>query len=128
MVEYTDAAGNTFELPKLTTKLMAEMSKVVNSSDIVETVKAKYNFVKSCLPADYLDQVLDGKKVDDIDLVELAKVYSAISNAYSAPMFEANTNATIEQVGKLKEAVDTVNSMANITAANKANRQVFKLS
>lgn len=127
MVEYTDAAGNTFELPKLTTKLMAEMGKVVNSSDIVETVKAKYNFVKSCLPSDYLAQVLDGKKVDDIDLVELAKVYSAISNAYSAPMFEANTNATIEQVGKLKEAVDTVNSMANITAANKANRQVFKL-
>lgn len=126
MVEYTDNQGVTFELPKLTTKLMAEMSKVTQSGDIVETVKAKYGFVKLCLPAEYLKERLDGSKIDDIDLVELAKVYSEVANAYSAPMFDANTQGVTEQLDRIKPMVDVAQSMANVAAANKNTRQVFK--
>lgn len=126
MVEYTDNQDVTFELPKLTTKLMAEMSKVTQSGDIVETVKAKYAFVKLCLPAEYLKERLDGSKIDDIDLVELAKVYSDVANAYSDPMFEANTQGVNEQLDRIKPMVDVAQSMANVAAANKATRQVFK--
>lgn len=126
MVEYTDGQGITFELPKLTTKLMAEMSKVTQSGDIVETVKAKYGFVKLCLPAEYLKERLDGSKIDDIDLVELAKVYSDVANAYSAPMFDANTQGVNEQLDRIKPMVDVAQSMASVAAANKNTRQVFK--
>lgn len=126
MVEYTDGQGITFELPKLTTKLIAEMSKVTQSGDIVETVKAKYAFVKLCLPAEYLKERLDGSKIDDIDVVELAKVYSDVADAYSEPMFNANTQGVTEQLDRIKPMVDVAQSMANVAAANKATRQVFK--
>lgn len=129
MIEYSDAQGQTFELPKMTMKLSVDMDKVAAASAGAERFKAEYEFVKKALPKEYVDARLDGKKIDDIDLVALSVLYSEIDSAYAKPMLEARmagANAQIEQLQPMLNAASSVAGIANINRKN--SRQVFRMS
>lgn len=129
MIEYSDNQGQTFELPKMTLKLSAEMDRVAAAAAGAERFKAEYEFVKKALPKEYVDARLEGKKIDDIDLVALAVLYSELDTAYAKPVLEARMSGANAQIEQMKPMLDAASSVAEISGANrKANRQVFRMS
>lgn len=124
MTTYTDDAGNTLDLPKLTLKLSEEMDAVPNQATHREIAKAMYTFVCKVLPADYLKERLDGSSLDDIDIVELRRVYEGIDGAYTDAMDTGRMQEITDRVESMKpmlEAMEKVVSMSNQT-----QRQGFK--
>lgn len=126
MVEYTDSQGQAFELPKMTMKLSAEMDKVSAAQGSTERFKAEYEFVKKALPKEYVDVRLDGKRIDDVDLVALSVLYSEINDTYSRPVIEAQMSSANAQVEQMKPMLDAASSVASIT--KKQSRQVFRMA
>jgi len=109
--------NKTIELPKLTMKLSKMQEGVEHAEKTSDVIwKKAYDYVKVFIPKADLDVVLDGKNIDEIDLVELNNVYTDIvtiyKNALEAPKMEATRNKIDEMSG----AVDTISKVA--TAAN----------
>lgn len=126
MVEYTDSQGQAFELPKMTLKLSAEMDKVAAAQGGTERFKAEYEFVKKVLPKEYVDARLDGKRMEDVDLVELSVMYNELNTSYAKPVLEAQMSGANAQIEQMKPMLDAASSVASI--AKKPNRQVFRMS
>lgn len=126
MVEYTDSQGQAFELPKMTLKLSAEMDKVSAAQGSTERFKAEYEFVKKALPKEYVDARLDGKRMEDVDLVELSVLYNELNTSYTKPVLEAQMSGANAQIEQMKPMLDAASSVASIT--KKPNRQVFRMS
>ena len=122
MITYSDKDGLDFELPKMTLKLSAEMDKVTQTQTATERFRAEYEFLKKIMPSDYLSQRLEGKKMDEVDLVELSVLYHEIAAAYSKPVIEAQAAAIAAQAEPVKPTLDMIASAASI--AN--SRQIFR--
>lgn len=123
MTAYTDQAGNTLELPKLTLKLSEEMEAVPNQPTMREVAKAMYAFVSKVLPKDYLAGALDGSKLDDVDLVKLRNAYDGINAAYTDALDTGRMqelSERIEAMSPMLEAMEKVVTMSN------QSRQGFK--
>lgn len=126
MVEYTDLQGQAFELPKMTLKLSAEMDKVAAAQGGTERFKAEYEFVKKVLPKEYVDARLDGKRIEDVDLVELSVMYNELNTSYAKPVLEAQMSGANAQIEQMKPMLDAASSVASI--AKKPNRQAFRMA
>lgn len=106
-----------FELPKWTMKF-AKMQDDVEKEKTNELIyKKAYAFVKAMIPKADLDIILDGKSIDDIDLVKLNSVYINIATIYKNALEAPKMDATTDRIDKMQGAVDMVSKVAD--AANK---------
>lgn len=125
MTTYRDNACNEFELPKLTMNLAGEMEAVPAQSGFDATVKAMYSFVQKVLPADYLKEVLDGSKIDDIDIVELRGVYDRINGAYTTALEAGSLQSMTDKLESVAPMLETLEKVTNVDRQINS-RQGFK--
>lgn len=123
MTTYTDQAGNTLELPKLTLKLSEEMEAVPNQPTHREVAKAMYAFVSKVLPKDYLAGALDGSKLEDVDLVKLRNAYDGISAAYTDALDTSKMQDLTERIEAMTPMLD---AMEKVVSMSSQTRQGFK--
>lgn len=121
MVEYKDAEGNAFELPKMTVGVSESLAKACDGTTIRAQAKGMLDFVSSVLPKEYVDERVGGSKLEDIDLVELRTLYDGIDNAYSEALNSARIARVKEQ---LEEATPVIDAMDKVTSVQ--TRQGFK--
>lgn len=113
-VTYRDANGSVIELPKLTLALSDRMDEIQ-----AETVNAKryalqLDFLRDVLGSEYVEAELDGTGVDDVDLVSLNILYTAIVNAYTLPVQQAQLEAARKQLQQVQPMLASVDQMARM--------------
>lgn len=111
-VTYRDANGSVIELPKLTLAMSDRMDEIQ-----AETVNAKryalqLDFLRDVLGSEYVEAELDGTGVDDVDLVSLNILYTAIVNAYTLPVQQAQLEAARKQLQQVQPMLASVDQMA----------------
>lgn len=127
MTVYRDTEGNSFEMPKLTVKLAEEMENVPTGKSFTAISKAMYEFVKKILPDDYLNETLQGDKLDDLDIVALRNVYDNINNAYTDALHAgtyANINKQLEEVAPMLDSVDKMMAIQKQTPSRQGFNRV----
>lgn len=127
MATYYDD-GQTFELPAMDMKLWDKVEAVDAAEPGRPTFKAMHDFVKACLPEEYLEAKLGGKSLDKIDLNKLNICAFAVSYAYNREVNDAKSEVTEEMVEQLKDMADSVNAITSATNAMKRenSRQAFR--
>ena len=129
-VTYRDANGSVIELPKLTLALSDRMDEVQ-----AETVNAKryalqLDFLNDVLGSEYVEAELDGTSVEDVDLVSLNILYTAIVNAYTLPVQQAQLEAARKQLQQVQPMLQSVDQMARMQQLANGNaprsRQGFR--
>lgn len=124
MQTFTDENGNSFELPKLTLALQEKNNAAKGNTDFKALVKARYDFLKSVLPSEYLNERLNGKAEASIDIIELSKLYMLVDNAYWGEERQTQVEVATAQMEQVKDLVNAANSMAKITNRQGFNRVV----
>lgn len=127
MATYYDE-GQEFELPAMDMKLWEKIEAVDAAEPGRATFKAMHDFVKACLPDEYLEAKLGGKSVDKIDLNKLNVCAFSVRSAYNREVNEAKAEVTSDMLEQLKEMAA---SMKTITDASRAikednSRQSFR--
>lgn len=120
--------GQTFDLPSLDMKMWERLEAIDAAEPGRATFKAMHDFVKACLPDDYLESKLGGKSIDKIDLNRLNICAFAVKAAYNREVNEAKTEINAESMEQLR---DISESLKGITEASKemrtsSSRQAFK--
>lgn len=121
MVEYKDAYGNVFELPKMTVSLSESLEKACEGTTIRAQANGMWRFVNSVLPKEYVEEKVGGSNLDDIDLVELRALYDGIDNAYRLAL---NSGRMAQVKEQLQEARPVIEAMDKVTTVQ--TRQGFK--
>lgn len=102
-----------FELPKLDMKLWGKIEAIDNAEAGKPKFRAMYDFVKSCLPAEYVERKLDGKTLDTIDLNSLSICAMAIRSAYNREVADARDESSAEDIEKIKEMSDAIKGIVD---------------
>lgn len=125
MTIYRDSYGNEIELPKYTIALKEKFEKLSEIEAVSkETLKARYELMKSILSPDYVSEVLDGTTFDEIDVIELDKLFFGVKNAYEVPLQKDQLDSAISQ---LEEIMPLLEKYERIVAnsGSKPTRQGF---
>lgn len=122
-MEYVDAAGNAFELPKYTLALNEKITSASTGND-AETFKKRYEILKEVLPAEYLNEALDGATVSEIDLVMLNRIFADVKNAYEMPVVREQIQSVTEMLQQMTPALDKIKAIQD-NGGGKPNRQGF---
>lgn len=107
-MRYTDAKGNSVELPKLTLALSDKMDAVSATRNNSERYRLQWEFVREVCGDEFAEKALDGFDLLDVDLVALNVVYIGIVNAYSAPALKAQSERIKEQLRDIKPLVSAI--------------------
>lgn len=105
-MDYQDGYGNAFELPKLTVALSEEFQAAL-SGTVRESSAAKLALCMRCLPAGYVEEELDGRTVETVDVAKLNALFHALKAAYDAPaaaIAMESAKSQLEAVAPLLEA------------------------
>lgn len=124
MTVYTNELGQEFELPKLTIKLADEMEDVPNKKGFKETAKAMYDFIKKLLPKDYLKGYLDGDNLDNIDIVNLRKLYDGVNAAYTDALGDGQMQNMVEKLEDMAPMLESLEKLVDLNEKASA-RQGF---
>ena len=133
-VTYRDRHGNAIELPKLTLALSDRMDEIQAEASNALRYEKQLSFLKDVLEPSYVDEELDGTTVEDVDLVMLNILYTAIVNAYTLPVQQAQLDAARKQLQQVQPMLQSVDQMAkmqqlangNVLQSAARSRQGFK--
>jgi len=124
---YRTDDGQEFELPTMTPKLRAKQDRVTMAATSTEREKAQLEFVRECLPKDYVDSAI-GKRYDETNLVALGIAFVGINDAYSKPLRDAQAAAFSGQLDSMQPVMDIIDTASKISQANSSGtRQAFKV-
>lgn len=124
MVIFKDNDGSKFELPKLTLDISDQMDEVQEAAGNRERYSKQLTLLQNVLPAEYLEEKLDGTTVSEVDLTQLNCLYIGVIQAYSAPVTEAQNRMLSEQMKQIKPAVEAARSINGVIKSG-AGRQGF---
>lgn len=129
MAEFFDYNGNTFELPNLTLEQKEKLEAANKApSDTRAGIETKYNFVKTMLPEEYLEDVLGGDNVSAIDVQVLQLILADIDAAYNLPLIEAQMKKIATMMEPLKGVTENLEALSVMTNGNREmRRKGFKL-
>ena len=113
--------GNVYELPKWTLKLAKMQDEVEKETTNEMLYKKSYEFVKVVIPKSPLEEILDGKTIETVDLIELNNLYKEICGKYIDALQETSLERTATKLDRLSGIVDTVEKIAN--ANEKMNKK-----
>ena len=129
-VTYRDRHGNAIELPKLTLALSDRMDEIQAEVSNSARCELQLDFLKTVLEPSYVDDELDGTTVEDVDLVMLNILYTAVVNAYTLPVQQAQMEAAKKQIQQVQPMMGTINSIAQMQQLASGNltrnRQGFR--
>ena len=129
-VTYRDRHGNAIELPKLTLAMSDRMDEIQDEVSNSARYELQLDFLKTVLEPSYVDDELDGTTVDDVDLVMLNILYTAVVNAYTLPVQQAQMEAAKKQLQQVQPMMGTINSIAQMQQLDSGNltrnRQGFR--
>ena len=129
-VTYRDRHGNAIELPKLTLAMSDRMDEIQDEVSNSARYELQLDFLKTVLEPSYVDDELDGTTVDDVDLVMLNILYTAVVNAYTLPVQQAQMEAAKKQIQQVQPMMGTINSIAQMQQLDSGNltrnRQGFR--
>lgn len=109
-----------FTLPKKTLKLAKMIDSAYGAGTSEESYKKQYAFVREVLGADATKELLDGDKVEDIDLVLLSIAFVRIERAYTQPVGdERNREDDREVMEKMDKIVSVGNAIEKISKTGK---------
>jgi len=75
--------GESFDLPKKTMAVAQIIDAAHKAKTSAESYKNQYKLVTMCLPADKAAEFMDGKTLNEIDLVTLSVLFNGIEDAYA---------------------------------------------
>lgn len=113
-VTYRDRHGNAIELPKLTLSLSDRMDEIQAEQANAVRYEMQLSFLKDVLEPSYVDAELDGTSVEDVDLVMLNILYTAVVNAYTLPVQQAQLEAARKQLQQVQPMLASVDQMAKM--------------
>lgn len=113
-VTYRDRHGNAIELPKLTLALSDRMDEIQAEASNALRYEKQLSFLKDVLEPSYVDEELDGTTVEDVDLVMLNILYTAVVNAYTLPVQQAQLDAARKQLQQVQPMLQSVDQMAKM--------------
>ena len=129
-VTYRDRHGNAIELPKLTLAMSDRMDEIQDEVSNSARYELQLDFLKTVLEPSYVDDELDGTTVEDVDLVMLNILYTAVVNAYTLPVQQAQMEAAKKQLQQVQPMMGTINSIAQMQQLDSGNltrnRQGFR--
>ena len=129
-VTYRDRHGNAIELPKLTLSLSDRMDEIQAEQANAVRYEMQLSFLKDVLEPSYVDAELDGTSVEDVDLVMLNILYTAVVNAYTLPVQQAQLEAARKQLQQVQPMLASVDQMARMQQLANGNaprsRQGFR--
>ncbi|MGO5053646.1 hypothetical protein ACTQ6A_14260 [Lachnospiraceae bacterium LCP25S3_G4] len=115
--------GESFDLPRKTLKVAAEMDNVRKADSVSQTAsyRAQYKFVTEILGKENAEKILDAEKLEDVDLSTLSIVYLGIENAYIKRVEDYRKEQTAEklQIPGLDKAIDLAKSSEAIARMSK---------
>jgi hypothetical protein len=99
-----------YELPKKTLKI-AKMIEEVYKSNLqgAKTYEVQYKFVCDILGKSVANQLLDGKSINDIDLIRLSILFLSIDHAYKKEVEEFQ-----EELNRNQLDTDSINKIVDI--------------
>lgn len=107
-----------YKLPKKTLKLAKMIDSAYGATSSEDSYKKQYAFVKEVLGADAAKELLDGDKVEEIDLVLLSIAFVKIEKTYTKPVEEARDSDddtdTIKKLDKIVSVGDAVEKIAKL--------------
>lgn len=107
-----------FTLPKKTLKLAKMIDSAYSAGTSEESYKKQYAFVREVLGADATKELLDGDKVEDIDLVMLSIAFVQIEKAYTKPVEDARDDSA-DTIAKMDKIVSVGNAIEKISKTGK---------
>ena len=124
-MQYTDTNGDAHDLPKLTRSLAKRIDSANDEQDADKAWKAKLAIVQECLGDDSI-KLLDGTKLDDVDISVLETTFEGIVTTYDEPKRAAQnerieamlSSIDFDKLQRMAEAMDSING--------KRTRQGFK--
>lgn len=124
MAEFFDYNGNRFELPKLTLSLKEELEAAVKApNDTRAGIEEKYNFVKNVMPSDYLEDLLEGSTVGEIDVQALLVMLNDIDSAYNLPIIQGRLDQVAKMMEPLEKVAGNIEVLTAMTNGNRAMRR-----
>lgn len=109
-----------FTLPKKTLKLAKMIDGAYSAVSSEDSYKKQYAFVKEVLGAEKTKELLDGDKIEDVDLVLLSYAFVKIDKAYAKPVedvrYEDEDSSVLDKMDKIisvGNAMDKVARMGN---------------
>ena len=121
-MNYTDTAGNEFELPKYTAALRERFTAASNGAG---DLRKQYELVREMLPVDYVDERLDGTTYADIDVSQLQLLFSELHNGYELPAITAQLQQAADVLAQAAPMIEMLDKMAN-SATLTDSRKGFK--
>lgn len=103
-----------YKLPKKTLKLAKMIDGAYSAVSSEDSYKKQYAFVKEVLGADETKDLLDGDKVEDIDLVLLSVAFVKIEKAYTKPVEDVRDDDT-DVMEKMDKIVSVGNAMEKVS-------------
>lgn len=103
-----------YKLPKKTIKLAKMIDSAYGASSSEDSYKKQYAFVKEVLGADDAKELLDGDKIEDIDLVLLSIAFVKIEKAYTKPVEDVRDDDA-ETMEKLEKVISVGNAMEKVS-------------
>lgn len=112
--------GKEFELPKWTMKLARMQDEVEKETTNEMLYKKSYEFVRAVIAKAELDEVLDGKSLEELDLVLLNNLYKTVCAKYIDALTETSLNLTRDKLDKMEGMMNTTTRlMETINASEK---------
>ena len=122
-MQFNDSYGTTVDLPALTIELNKKLSSVTTSNDY-SGFKSRYEFLCDILEPEYLYMRLGADNLNEIDVMELSKLFSEVQSAYTLPILEDSMKPALKL---LEDALPMIEKMERIYAngGGKQTRQGF---
>lgn len=112
--------GESFDLPKKTMAIAQIIDAAHKAKTSTESYKNQYKLVTLCLPAERAAELMDGKSIQEVDLVTLSLLFNGIEDAY--------TRRTDEQAKEREMALLNRPALETITAVGASAKNIKELA
>ncbi len=109
-MEYTRNDGTVIQLTKYTSKV-AKLNEDAENAEGMESYKKAYLFLREAVPKEELENILDGKTFETVDLQEVNLLYGKIVDAYRKKVDEyqeEKANEVLSKFDGISKALETV--------------------
>lgn len=112
--------GESFDLPKKTMAIAQIIDAAHKAKTSAESYKHQYKLVTLCLSAEKAAEFMDGKSIQEVDLVTLSLLFNGIEDAY--------TRRTDEQAKEREMALLNRPALETITAVGASAKNIKELA
>ena len=119
--------GEEYELATKTMKLARMQETAERAQTLTEAYAAEFQFVKAAIGEDAAREILGTINIEDVDLVEMVKVYNTITAGYDREIAEIERTREAEMfaspaLDKITQLADDIRAITSIDSNGNATR------